>query len=48
MSRPTAVAYLMKELNNLNDFRIEWVKLSDADKATLRQWAEDEMTAFGL
>lgn len=35
--------YLMQELNGNRDFTVEWRKLSEPDKETLKRWAEEEM-----
>jgi len=48
MARPSSTGYLMKQLNDRQDFTTSWTKLTDADKATLRQWAEQEMDALGM
>ena len=39
------LAYLKKELGFTMG---EWTVLSEADKATLKQWAREEMDALGL
>lgn len=48
MPRPNAASYLMKQLNDQNDFTRSWMALSDDDKKVLRQWAEEEMDALGM
>lgn len=48
MARPSATAYLLKSLNGLGDFTPQWTRLIDADKATLKRWAEEEMDALGI
>lgn len=47
----TALGYIATELKDPNDlgrFTKEWSKLSDADKAKLKEWAVEEMKAKGL
>ena len=47
----TALGYIATELKDTNDlgrFTKEWSKLSDADKATLKKWATEEMIAKGM
>ena len=42
---PTPLNYLKEQLN----FKaVEWMALTDEDRATLRRWAEEEMRALGI
>lgn len=45
MPAQSTIAYLREQLR----FTVpEWGSLTDADKAQLKQWAEEEMKALGL
>ena len=48
MNRPSPLSYLMRELNGKADFTLEWKRLSDEDKETLKKWATEEMDVLNV